>query len=865
MKQIAHAAFAVVLVLASDRAEAQRLPQTIVPIHYSLAFTPDFATDTFTGDETIAVKLTQASTAIVLNAAEIEVQDVRVTSGGRSQPAIVALDPGRETATFTVAESIAAGTAEVHIRFTGHLNDKLRGFYLGKANNRKYALTQLEATDARRAFPCFDEPALKATFDITLTVDAADTAISNGRVLSDTPGPASGKHTLKFSTTPKMSTYLVAMLVGDFECREGAADGVPIRVCSTPDKKALTGFALEAAEQQVRFYNAYYGITYPYGKLDVIAVPDFSAGAMENTAAITFREVLLLADPQTASLTAKKNIASVLSHEIAHMWFGDLVTMQWWDDVWLNEGFATWMANKPLAAWKPEWATDLDDVVSNQSALYVDSLEATHPIKARMETPDEINEAFDAIAYQKGAAVLRMLEHYVGEDAFRRGVGAYLRKYSYANATFADFAAEIAAASSKPVDRIMSGFVEQPGTPLISVESVCSSGATTVRLRQTRFFASSTAPASNSLWQVPVCMKIAGSKTATCDVLQQAEQTFTLPACGPVFVNAGANGYYRSAYSTEAITAIAPVIGTLTPAERISLIEDEWAIVRAGRHGVASYLTLASALRPDRTAEIVKRVAGRLQFVGEELLDGRARRAYEAWVRQSFGPLGHELEWTSPAGESDERRMLRATALMLLGNTGRDASVLKQARTIAEQYMTQPGSVDGALAEAALEVAAIDGDEALYDRYLGQLKAASGPQQYYRYFNALSFFTKPAIVARALAFAMSDAVKSQDTPALIGGFMEQPETRDMTWSFVKAKWSAIEGKLGVFQGIPAVVSATGAFCSVEAMRDVEEFFSTHKVPAAERGLKLSLEAIENCADMRAREQSHLTEWLTHTN
>ena len=307
------------------------------------------------------------------------------------------------------------------------LNDKLRGFYLSRANGRKYAVTQMEATDARRAFPSFDEPRFKATFDVSLTVDAADTAISNGAVLSDEPGPEAGKHTLKFATTPKMSTYLVAMIVGDFVCRTGASDGTPIRICSTADKLGLTAFALEAAEQQLAFFNEYFGIRYAFGKLDLIAVPDFAAGAMENSGAITFRERLLLVDPERASLGTRKQVAAIISHEIAHQWFGNLVTMKWWDDIWLNEGFATWLANKPLARWRPEWKVELDDAADTQGALGIDALRTTRPIRIRVETPDEINEVFDGIAYEKTAGVLRMLEAFVGADAFRKGIASYLK------------------------------------------------------------------------------------------------------------------------------------------------------------------------------------------------------------------------------------------------------------------------------------------------------------------------------------------------------------------------------------------------------------------------------------------------------
>src|SRR6266481_4583815 len=452
---------------------AQRLPQDVVPDHYSLVFTPDLNKATFAGDEVIQVRLTKASHSITLNAAELEFQKVTVEQGGNSQEAKTSFDPAKEQATLTVQNQLAAGPATIRVNLTGILNDKLRGFYLAKTNLRNYATTQLENTDARRVFPSFDEPAFKATFDITLVVDNGDTAISNGRIVSDTPGPVAEKHTLKFSETAKMSTYLVAMAVGDFQCVEGSADDIPIRVCGTPDKKELGRVALRYAEEILKFYNQYYGIKYPFGKLDILGVPDFEAGAMENTAAIFYRESLLFIDDKQSSVDSHQAVFEVLAHEMAHQWFGDLVTMKWWDNIWLNEGFATWMALKPSQALHPEWNATLDAVKATNGALELDALMNTHPIRVKAETPEEINELFDPISYEKAGAVLRMLESYVSPDVFRRGVNMYLRKFSYGNATAEDFWNALGAASGRPVDRIMPAFVDQAGEPLVTVKSAC--------------------------------------------------------------------------------------------------------------------------------------------------------------------------------------------------------------------------------------------------------------------------------------------------------------------------------------------------------------------------------------------------------
>src|SRR5271166_2707544 len=397
--------FAGLLLASSGALHAQRLPQTVQPEHYKLTLTPDLKAATFSGAEFIDVSLSEPTDHITLNAVEIVFDSVSVTVGGKEQKAAVSLDKEKEQATFTFPATLPAGKATLAIHYTGILNNELRGFYLSKTAKRNYAVTQFESTDARRAFPSFDEPAFKAVFDISLMVDADDTAISNGEIISDTSGPAASKHTLTFATTPKMSTYLVAFLVGDFQCTTGESDGVRIRSCATPDKVTLTPYSVDIAKYALHYYNSYFGIPYPLKKLDMIALPDFEAGAMENFGAITYRETALLIDLKTASVGAKKEVALVIAHEMAHQWFGDLVTMQWWDDIWLNEGFATWMSDKPLETMKPDWNVRLDEALGTVEALNVDSLSNTRPIRQAAETPVEIEGLFDGIAYGKAAAV----------------------------------------------------------------------------------------------------------------------------------------------------------------------------------------------------------------------------------------------------------------------------------------------------------------------------------------------------------------------------------------------------------------------------------------------------------------------------
>jgi aminopeptidase N len=860
--------FLFLIVLIAVPANAQRLPGNVIPEHYTLWFAPDLDKETFRGRESIDVVLTEPSTTVTLHAAEINFSEVTITSGGKTQTARVTLDESRETATFTVPQPIAEGKATIQITYTGILNDKLRGFYISKANGRKYAVSQMEATDARRAFPSFDEPAFKATFDISLMIDSADTAISNGKMLSDTPGPEPGKHTLKFGRTPKMSTYLAAMLVGDFVCREGASDGIPIRICSTPDKRGLTAFALEAAEQQLAFYNKYFGIKYPFGKLDIIGVPDFSAGAMENAGAITFRERYLLVDPANSSVGTRKRVASVISHEIAHQWFGDLVTMKWWDDIWLNEGFATWMANKPVAAWRPDWHVEQDDAADTQGALGIDAMRSTRPIRMKVETPAEINEVFDGIAYEKTAAVLRMIESYVGPESFRQGVASYLKRFSYANAAGEDFWNEMAKVTGKPVDRILSSFVDRAGAPVLSVQSRCVAGKTTeVDLTMGRFVGAPGAPREEQTWTLPACLKIASGQPR-CEVIDRPKQTVQLNGCGKtggdaVFANSDSRGYYFTEYSPEAARALAQSSSTLNAVERLRLLGDEWWMVRGGRHDAGVYLDVARAFATDTASSVIGTIADRLANIGEDLVAPADQPKYQAWIRTHFGHQLTTLGLPGDAKDNDETQVRRATLLELVGVTGNDSDVQKRSQGLAAQYLKDSRSLPATLAPTALKVAALSGDRALYDQYVAKLGTlAAQPEEYYRFFNALPMFKDPALSKRTLEFALSPAVRTQDTGTLIGSLMVQPWSQDLTWEFVKTNWQTIVKSLGEFQGIPSIVESTGSFCSAPRATEVRAFFEKNPIASSQRAVQQAIERIENCVALKERQSKPLASWIS---
>jgi aminopeptidase N len=852
------------VLLAALPAAAQRLPATVTPEHYTLSFTPELKEETFGGRAAIRVQVNQPTREITLHAAEITFNEVTITANGQTQKATVTLNPATETATLAVPNTIPAGTAEITITYKGILNDKLRGFYISKANGRSYAVTQMEATDARRAFPSFDEPMYKATYDVSMTVDTGDTAISNGRQISDTPGPQPGKHTIRFATTPKMSTYLVAMIVGDFVCRDGESDGTTLRVCSTPDKLPLTAFAMDVAKQQLKFFNDYFGVKYPFGKLDIIAAPDFAAGAMENAGAILFRERLLLIDPARSSVDVQKQVASIISHEIAHQWFGNLVTMKWWDDIWLNEGFATWIASKPIEAWKPEWRMFLSDAEDTQGALGLDALRSTRAIRTKVETPEEINEVFDGIAYEKTAAVLRMIESFVGADAFQKAIQSYIRKYSWGNAAGEDFWTEVTTVTGRPIDRILRSFVDQPGVPVLSIKTACVDTQLNVTATQARFFGSP-APAGTSApapqtWTFPACGKIPGFPGSQCAVVEEPLHTVQVPICQAPFANADARGYFLTEYTPAHVRELATA--PLAPVEKLSLLGDEWWMVRAGRHDIDAFLDLASAQATDDTPAVLDNVVNRLGYVAANIASAAELPRLQAWIRSKFAPVLAAIGLPGTPADPDDVQNRRATLLAVVGGTGNDADTQKRARELAAGYIANPSSLSPTIATTVLQVAAAGGDRALYDQYVAQLsKTGNQPEEYYRFFNSLAAFRDPALVTRTLQFALSDAVRSQDTGTLIAGLISRPGSRESAWEFTRREWRSLTQKLGTFQGIPTIVSALGSYCSMDKAAEIRQFFAQNPVRSSERALQQSLERIEACAALDARQSAPFSAWL----
>ena len=841
---------------------AQRLPQTVVPSHYQLALDPSIEQQKFSGEESIDADLRSPVSEIVLNSLDLDISDAEVTAGGRSQKANIVYDKPEEMVRLQLPEQILSGRAQIHLKFSGKLTEGLRGLYLSKSPRREYAVTQFEGTYARMMFPCFDEPDFKATFDLTVTADKGDTAISNGRIVKDDP-IADNRHRITFSTSPKMSTYLVALAIGDWQCLSGNADGVPIRVCAVPEKKEYGTFALDVATHSLKFYDQWYGIKYPFGKLDMLAIPDYEWGGMENTASIFYRDSALLFDEKHGSTLSKRRQATTIAHEIAHQWFGDLVTPVWWDDIWLNEGFATWMSAKPIEAWHPEWHLEDDVAAEAQQIINVDSLASARAIHGNPSTPSEIKEMFDGITYEKGGAVLRMLESYLGPESFRKGVNAYLAAHANGNATSADFWEAEARASGKPVDKLMPTFILQPGVPVVGLATACSAGAEKIDVKQERFFLSGK-PSDlhgDELWQIPVCAKTSTGGSASCSLVTEKEQTISSPACPDwVFGNSDANGYYRVAYASKDLRALAASAEQrLNVPERIALAEDIWAMTRAGKTTVADFLDFSQQLRTEENRRVVELLADHLGYIRDSLVPNPEQEKYNGFVRKQFEPLAQQLRWSSRPNDTDEQKALRATLLDVLGSAA-NPDAISAARTLVQQYTRNPSSVEGTISGSAFAIAAENGDDGLYQEFADALNASKSSDEYYHYLYALTDFRQPELLERTLGLVDQGKVRQQDYPRFFGALLSNSAAREQAWQYLKTHWDEVSQKVTSFGGNGAV-SALGSACSEKMRDDIQQFFSDHPAPGAQRAVRQSLERINNCIEFKNRQGESLEQWL----
>ena len=836
-----------------------RLPTDVRPSRYELRLRPLLDEARFVGTVRIELTVDTPTDLLVLNAAELTITSCEVDS----TPAQWALDDATERLLVTPPSTIEPGHAVLTLGFEGVLNDKLRGFYRSTYTDddgveQVIACSQLQATDCRRAFPCWDEPEFKAVFGVTLDVDAGLTAISNGPEIER--NDADGRSVITFGDTMVMSTYLVAFVVGRLEVTPTVdVDGTPLRIVHVPGKGHLTEFGLDVGAFCLRWFQEYYGIAYPGEKVDLVALPDFAAGAMENLGCITFRESLLLVDPATSTQNERQLVADVVAHELAHMWFGDLVTMRWWNGIWLNEAFATFMEVAACEAYRPDWQRWTSFGVERSVAFDTDSLLSTRSVEFEVRSPADCEGMFDVLTYQKGGALLRMLEKYLGEDRFREGVNHYLRTHAYANTETNDLWDAIEATSGEPVRRIMDSWIWQPGYPLVSASIV--DGAVELRQRRFVFSAADRDAIEPQTWAIPVHVRV--GDTTTTLLLDTETATVELPGTSndvAVIVNAGGHGFFRVAYADELRQRIdADTLGTLSTLERYNLVDDAWAATVAGEMSATELVAFLHGFVGEREHAVWQAITIALRGLGRLLDDGPTLDAFRATVRQLASPALDALGEPGTAGdhESDLDRKLRGLLVGAVGVLGGDTDVQARCKKWFDAANADPTSVDPELISAATNVVAATGDAATYDDMRRRFAAAGTPQEQLRHLYALAEFDDEALLLSTCEFAMSSSVKSQNAPFLLRAAIANRRHGAAAWGFVREHWDEANTRFPS-NTIVRMIDSVKLLNTAELVDEAASFFADHPIEQATKTLDQVLERQRVNAALREREAGRWT-------
>ena len=824
-----------------------RLPSGVTPDRYEIRLTPDLAAATFQGEENVSVQIHEPVRQVVVNAAELKLQAVAANNEtGAHLPGTVSLDDENEQAILTFPENLNPGRWELKLNFSGILNDKLHGFYRSTYKSadgqvKTLASTQFESTDARRAFPCWDEPAFKAVFQITLVIDETLTAISNAGLVRETRLAGTGKKEMVFADTIKMSTYLVAFIVGEFEATDTVmAEDVPLRIWAIPGKRSLASFAQEIGKFSLWFFSHYYNIAYPGDKLDLIAIPDFASGAMENLGAITFRETALLVDETRATRAELERVADVVSHENAHMWFGDLVTMKWWNGLWLNEAFATFMEMLAVNAWRPEWRRWESFTVSRAAAMQIDGLDSTRPIEFPVEKPAEAAGMFDVLTYEKGASVLRMLEQYLGAEAFRDGIRLYLHRHAYANAETTDLWDALEDSTRQPVRAVMDTWIFQAGYPLIHVEK--DPLGIVLSQRIFRYFQDSSS--EERKWHVPILLraKTKGGMIDKIILLTDRELRVEGGEYEWVVVNAGGHGFYRVRYSPELMTALQRHLRTqLLPVERFSLFNDAWATTLAGLTSLPDYLSLLDIMRDETDLNVWTTVIGSAHHL-HRILEEPQYPVFAERFRAILLPALERLGWSARSGESELKGQLRGDLIAALGTLGEDKASQERARALHAQFEREPASVDRNLVPALVSVVAHTGAEADYEDFYSRFKNAQTPQEEQRYLFALAHFRRPNLIERTLQLTINGEVRTQNAPYLMRNLLLNRYARHSAWPFLKAHWEEMIRHYPD-NSIPRMCEGIIGLVTRELEAEVRSFFASHPVKQGAKQMEQHLERL----------------------
>jgi aminopeptidase N len=863
------ATLGVALTAGSDTASAEsvysfastpgRLPKSVVPRHYAIDLVPDLEKLTIAGSEIIDVDVLQPTERIVLNA-------VNMTLGAASldgeAAAAISLDPAAETATLTFAHPVAAGAHKLKLAFTSRINPFGRGLYFvdyPTAEGRKRMIaSQLEPADARRIFPCWDEPVFKASFALDVTLPQAMTAVSNMPVVGEQPIGDDRKRA-SFTPTPKMSSYLFVLVAGELETLSGEADGVAVNVVTTRGKREQGRFALESAVALLKYYNEYFGVKYPLPKLDLIAVPGGFGGAMENWGGITFFESRLLFDPASSAPGAQRGIYSIIAHEMAHQWFGDLVTMAWWDNLWLNEGFASWMQEKAAEVFHPDWRVWLNGNGAKQGAMNNDARSTTHPIQQPVANESEAMAAFDNITYIKGQAFIRMLESYLGEDVFRAGIRRYMHDHAYSNATTADLWQALETASNNPIAAMAAAFTEQPGVPLVTAEAHCIDHRQRITLKNERFTIHDPV-AHHKSWPVPVEFGPAradasGGGVVVADPTAEIEAG---PCDAPVKLNRGDVGYYRVLYDAASFAALVRALPAMTVADRLNLLADTWALVEAGRTAPSAYFDLINTIADDDDRAVWGQVINALGRI-DHLERGRPEReAFQAFARARLRPVLARLSWDGEGDGASDRALLRAGLIGMLGNLG-DPAVLVEASRRFAAFVANPASLRTDLRGPVIRLAGRSGDRAVHDTLLRLARATTNAEERQRYYTAAAGALDPALAQETLALTLIDELPTTLVSGVI--FAVAGEHPDLALAFVRTNFAALVARQGPSFSEYFVSHLMGNFADPARADELANFAPVHATSGGRIVAARTIEAIRISADFRAHQLVAVDAWV----
>lgn len=858
------------------KTKSQRLLADIKPERYKITIHPNFKDHTFSGEETIFLALRKASKKIVLHSVNLKISNVfLVIAGEKLNPSKIIYNKIEEIVILLFVRMCPMGKGELRLKFKGKLGGDMRGFYKSryqhKGEEKFLATTQFESTDARRAFPCIDEPEAKAIFDVTMIVPKHHEAISNTvpiKIGEHPPTPdgfgrasESAYKVVEFAPTPKMSTYLLAFISGEFESAEGKnKDGVLVRVFTTPGKKKQAEFALEVAKKSLEFYGKYFGIKYPLPILDMIAIPDFASGAMENWGAVTYRESALLVDPAHTAAEDKQWVALVIAHELAHQWFGNLVTMKWWTDLWLNEGFASYIEYLAIAHIFPEWQI-WKQFVSRElgTALRLDSLATTHPIEVLVNRPNEISEIFDAVSYSKGAVVIRMIAEYLGERDFRKGLSLYLKRHSYGNAETKDLWRALEEVSGKPVGKIMDGWTKKSGYPLVSIIKSEKS----FRIRQSHFFSSPISRRNSrdkTLWNVPIVRQ---NKRGNLKRELFSKKEGVLNNFGGEKLNFGETGLFRVDYPKSVLKnfeskIVAEKFGAI---DRLGLIRDSFALAESGQSSTTLALDLLSSYREENEYVVWLEVAGGLGRLSQVFADEKWFPKLKEFKRQIFSPLAQKLGWHQKKGEAFTVAMLRDMAIYQAGANG-DKEIIGEAEKMFEKYIKEGMAPDKEIRSAVYLLAAKRGKEKRFSQFIKLYKEAHLSDEKNRLGEALGLFDDKKLLQKALDFSLSKDVRPQDVFSIFRSVARNPRGRLLAWQFVKKNWSKFVKIYGAGGHIISkVIEPLGANVDTGVADEIERFFKRQKSVGVERTASQVLEMIRAKAEWKKRDAKKIEKWL----